>query len=379
MDHAPRLWDIQEMNKAAATAALFLILLTPVAAAAAPEACQCKHLESLQQELENALYEAAFFASLAKRLDAVEKRQADINRNDPTNREAGVSPGSASKNAREAIMKAEFRLPHAAVKDYKGPKSVEIETGKCTNVLAELKALAEGASCKEIGDVVLKHEEEHRNLCNQMGAEKYWTRLPSLVAAEEGERYAAQARAMRALLKKAIDGGKLRLSEEMEVTTSGQGMRAVYFYETKPFDLAGASNPGADEWTLTGEGARTGVIRSAEFPGMQCTPFGQLNDRHSASLTLDGLKMSLKTETVSGPGDVGLKCRVPGAGQGVGMSMRPLGESGGGEIFKDQRVRFLTEVTTDVATLDFARMLAANGMAASGYEKAMVELVCPAK
>lgn len=374
-DIAP--WEIPGMKHVFISAVLAAALAAP--AQAAPEACRCKHLESLQQELENALYEAKFFAELAKRLDAVEKKQADINKNDPTSRDAGTSPGSASKNARDAIMKQEFKLPHKAVKDYKGPASVEIETGKCTNDLGQLRALADGASCKEIGDVVLRHEEEHRNLCNRMGAEKYWTRLPSLIAAEEAERYAAQAKGMRELLKKAIDGGKLRLSDEMEITMTGQGARAVYFYETKPLELAGKSNPGADEWTLKGDGARSGVIRSAEFPGMQCTPFGQVNDKGSASLTLDGLKMSLKMQYVSLPGDVGLKCRAPGAGEGVGMSMRPLGETGSGEIFKDQRVNFLTEIKTDVATMDFARAMAGSGLTATGYAKATVELICPAQ
>lgn len=367
------------MKPALAPAALILWLLPLESVLASPEACQCKHLESLQQELENALYEADFFAGLSKRLDAIEKKQADLNKNDPANRDAGVSPGSASKQARDAIMTREFRLPNPAVKDYKGPKEVAVENGKCTNQLSDLEGLRDGASCKEIGDVVLKHEEEHRNLCNRMGAERYWTRLPSLVAVEEAERYAAQAKSIRDLLKKAIDGGKLRVSEEMEVTTSGQGMRAVYFYETRPFELEGKSNPGSDQWSLAGDGARTGVIRSAEFPGMQCTPFGQLNDKQSATLTLDGLKMSLRTQTVSQPGDVGLKCRVPGAGQGMGMSMRPPGETGSGEIFKDQRVRFLTEITTDVATMEFARAIAGSGMSATGYEKAAVELVCPAR
>ena len=39
------------------------------------DSCSCKNLESLQQELKNAVYEAGFFDSLSQRLDVIEKKQ----------------------------------------------------------------------------------------------------------------------------------------------------------------------------------------------------------------------------------------------------------------------------------------------------------------
>lgn len=366
------------METARALALLLLAAAIFSPARASTEACKCKHLESLQQEVENAEYEAKFFADLSKRLDAIEKKQADINKNDPSNRDAGVAPASASAQARDKAMANEFKLPNPAVKDYKGPKEVSVEKGKCTNALKDLEGLRDLSSCKEIGEATLKHEEEHRDICNRMGAEKYWTRLPSLIAAEEAERYAHQAAAIRDLLKKAIDGGKFRLSHEQEVTMTGQGFNAVYFYSTAPYDLEGKSKPGEGRWTLKGEGRQSGVIRRVNFPGMSCTPSGQLNDKSTGTLDTDGLKMGLSIRTDGLPGDVSLKCKAPG-GEGFGMSMRPPGESGSGEVFKDKKVSFLTETTEDVANMEFARTLAANGMSATGYAKATLELVCPAE
>ena len=344
---------------------------------AASEPCACKHLESVQQELENALYEAKFFADLSKRLDAVEKKQTDLNKNHPTHPDSGRSVLATSANERVAIMGKEFRLPHK-VKGYTGPTSVEVLQGTCKNNQADLDALSKGSSCKEIGDISLAHEAQHRALCEQMGKDKYWARLPSVIAAEEAQRYADQAKAMRALLKKVIDGGTMRIGEETEVTTTGQGFSATYFYSTPPFDLSGKSSPGADQWTLKGDGKRSGVIKRVTFPGMQCTPFGQLSDKNTGTLTLDGLSMRLIVEHTSQAGEIGMKCRV-GKQQGSGMSMRPQGEVGAGEVFKDERVRLMTEVVQDVANMDFAKALARGGMSASGYSKTRVELVCPAR
>lgn len=61
------------------------------------------------------------------------------------------------------------------------------------------------------------------------------------------------------------------------------------------------------------------------------------------------------------------------------MSMRPQGETGGGEIFRNERVRLLSEFVEDVARMDFAKTLAGGGMSATGYAKTRVELVRPAK
>ena len=82
--------------------------------------------------------------------------------------------------------------------------------------------------------------------------------------------------------------------------------------------------------------------------------------------------MSLNEKTKSVSGDIYLKC-----GKGIGMSMRPQNEVGGGTWFKDTQLKLASQFETDVSTLEFAKLLSQGGMSASGTHKATVTLVCP--
>ena len=64
------------------------IMLSAASPASALDSCSCRNLESLQQELANAVYETGFFESLSQQLDVIEKKQIEINK-DPTNPEFG--------------------------------------------------------------------------------------------------------------------------------------------------------------------------------------------------------------------------------------------------------------------------------------------------
>ena len=86
---------------------------SPRRRAFAQDSCSCKNLESLQQELKNAIYEAGFFDSLSQRLDVIEKKQIEINK-DPTNSDSGKLVLQVSATARKDIIAKEFRLPHPA-------------------------------------------------------------------------------------------------------------------------------------------------------------------------------------------------------------------------------------------------------------------------
>ena len=145
------------------------ILLAAAPSAFAQDSCSCKNLESLQQELKNAIYEAGFFQGLSQRLDVIEKQQIEINKN-PTNPESGKLVLQVSANARKDIIAKEYRLPHPNVAGYTGPDAVDMEAGKCTQDAANLEAMRKGSPCNEIADITLKHEEPHRDLCKTMGA-----------------------------------------------------------------------------------------------------------------------------------------------------------------------------------------------------------------
>ena len=340
--------------------------------ARALDSCSCRNLESLQQELENAVYEAKFFADLSKRLDDTEKKQADINKNDPTNPDAGRLVNQVSAEARKAIMAKEFKPPHRKVTGYTGPDTVDMEQDTCTQDQRMLDAMRDGSPCREIADITLEHEATHRRLCQSMGVDAYWARLPSLVAAEEAERYKAQADAMRKVLKKVIDDGTITIESVMEPRLKGPQFDVTYSYVMPKVELQGKSSPGPDSWTLKGKGKQAGTIKQMKVAGMSCKASGQLNDNMSLSFETDGLGMSLDIANVSTTGDIYIKCKG-----GFGQSMRPQGEAGSGTAFSGERLKNSSELVVPVAGMTFAKMIAQAGLSVSGEHKTTVTLVCP--
>ena len=369
------------MRRRLAAATVTAILASEGVADAAPEACACKHLESVQQELENAEYLQRFYVEVAKRLEVIEKRQAEIDK-DPTHKNAGLSTKQQTAAVRDEMFNRERKLPNPRVKGYSGPSKVDFDSVNCSNRQVDLDGLRDGASCKELGDFSLAHENGHRAICLAMNKAKknsYVSQAHSLDMLEESRLYGEQAKSTRALLKKLIDGAKFRVSEKSEMrVVARQGYDATYAYETAAFDLEGKSSPGADKWTLKGESRRSGVIKQIVIPGMQCTPYGKLNDKVTTAMTLDGLSMSMNILNTSALGDIGMRCRTPD-GQGFGQSMRPVGETGSGDVFKNARVKFSSEFIQNIADTPAGKILRQGGMSVSGASVTKVELICPAK
>ena len=307
------------------------ILLLAAPSAVAMDSCSCKNLESLQQELKNAVYEAGFFESLSQRLDVIEKKQIEINK-DPTNADSGKLVLQVSANARKDIIAKEFKLPHPKVTGYSGPDSVDMEAGKCTQDAADLEAMRKGSPCNEIADITLKHEAGASHALHIDGGRQILGRLPSEIAAEEAERYKAQADAMRGQLKRIIDEGTLTVEAIMEPHLTGPQFDVTYSYVTPKIEMKGKSSAASDNWTLDGKGSQAGTIKKAKIAGMSCKASGQLNDDVTMTFDTDGLTMSLNEKTKSASGDIYIKC-----GGGFGMSMRPKGDQGGGDLFTGAR------------------------------------------
>ena len=139
-----------------------------------------------------------------------------------------------------------------------------MESGKCTQDAADLEAMRKGSPCKEIADITLKHEEAHRTLCTSMGADRYWAGLPSEIAAEEAERYKAQADAMRGQLKRIIDEGTLTVEATMEPHLTGPQFDVTYSYVTPKIEMKGKSSAASDNWTLDGKGSQAGLDQEGQ-------------------------------------------------------------------------------------------------------------------
>lgn len=348
--------------------AFLLVLNFAPFAAAAP--CSCKNLESLQQETENARYEAQFFADLANRLKAFEGRQIEVNK-DPANPDSGKSVLVASAQERQRIMASEFRLPHGQVKDYTGPASVDMEPLTCSQKPADLAGLQSGAPCDEIGAISVAHETRHAADCEAMGAEAYWARLPSVIAAEEAARYAEQAKAMEDLLKGVIDKGTLTVEAVLTPTYSAQGFTARYSHTISKMELKGHSS-GAPEWALMGNGRQISRLEHVQIVGMSCTPSGELIEDAGLTARTDGFSLSLAGRMKYVSGQIKIKCR-----KGMGMSGFQPGEAGAGSYFEAEPFRPEMSMVRDVSTMAFAQIVKSGGINVTGEERVTVKLECP--
>ncbi|WP_192363992.1 hypothetical protein [Mesorhizobium mediterraneum] len=334
--------------------------------------CSCRNLRSVQEELKNAECEAMFFADMAAKLKAVEDPLIEAHKN-PTHPDSDVSIHDRSSRARAVIMRT-FKLPYNPAYGYSGPVTVGMKFGSCEQKPAELEALRAGSQCKEIADITLAHEAEHRERCARETAAVYWDRLPSQFAAEEAERYREQANAMRAQLKRIVDEGTITVEAKLEPRIKGPQFDATYSYVTPAIEMEGKSSPGSDSWTVNGKGKQSGKIKNAKIGGMTCKSSGQLNDDIDMALDTDGFVMSLKSKSTGRPGDIKLRCMG-----GYGMSMRPQGEVGSGEVFAAERFASEADVSQDVSTMPIAKILRQGGMSVSGKQTVTVRLVCPAE
>ncbi|MFT3987393.1 hypothetical protein [Aestuariivirga sp.] len=355
----------------ACSAAALLIILGAQARADSGDACSCKNLTSLQQEVENADYEKQFFTTLSERLKAIEAKQVEVNK-DPTNPDSGRSVLAVSGNARKEIMAKEFRLPHDPPDGYTGPKSVDLDAPACEQDPEQLKAMRNGSACKAIADITLSHEAAHTAKCKADTPAVYWDRLPSALAAEEAERYTEQAKAMRAELKRVVDGSTVRVSAIMEPHMTGPRFDVTYSYVMYPFELSSAGSGGGGLSIFKGDGKQAGTIKRVKLAGMSCTPSGQLNDDISMTMETDGFTMGMKQSSHARPGDVRLKCK-----HGSGMSLRPQSDSGSGPVFQGEPLQLSSTITRNVADMSFAKLLRQGGFSVDGKQVVTVDLVCP--
>ena len=99
----------QRMKLVAVVVAL-LVFACPALVFAAPKACSCKNLESIQQELKNALYLEKFMTQLSKKVADAEEEQRQLKKKEPNNPVSRRSVRDVSKEV-WTKEKAKLRVP----------------------------------------------------------------------------------------------------------------------------------------------------------------------------------------------------------------------------------------------------------------------------
>lgn len=342
----------------------------------ANKSCDCANLESIQQEVENAEYLEKFMRDLSDRLDKIEQEQVRVNQI-PTHPDSGRSVLSVSANARDQFMKPPsqgglFDLPHPQVKGYTGPQTVNVMPNTCQNEPGVLEALELGTPCRDIAEIVLRHEAVHRAECEAVGKDAYWDRLPSSMAAEEAERYAQQSREMRDLLKRVVGEGDWSIETSLDMKGSTSGFSGAWLITSDKASLEGGSASADGKLTLTGKTRGVSRMTQATVAGKGCTISGEFIDEVEFRMETDGFSVSMTEKTKSVSGQMKVSC-----GKGIGMSLRPSGEVGSGPIMEGEPLQTSQTVTQDASTMAFAQGMAGAGMTVTGSHNAT--LVCTPK
>ena len=216
--------------------AMVFIIVQP--AQASPPDCTCQNLTSLQQDYQNAVYLAEFFAQLSAHMEIYEDKFLERKETDPYFDKEFYSTSGAEK-ARYIDQK--MRIPNT-VDGYTGPDDVAMRHDKCTQYEEELAGIEAGSPCKGIADAALNHEAMHRKICEEMTIEAYWNRPQSELMAEEVQGYKQQARELKDELGHVLDEATIIYDGDWTFDLNIGGMaQYVYSYTGESEDIGNAT------------------------------------------------------------------------------------------------------------------------------------------
>lgn len=346
--------------------AVLAMLLMPQTAVAEypPQVCSCKNLESLQQDYQNAVYLEGFFRKLSNELKVSEA--SDLAK--------GISRDVIDAYGDQYyadVIRIVVKQPFPTVLGYTGPEELPMIRGTCEQDPALLEKMAKGSPCNGIADAALLHEFEHRELCKKLGADVYWDRFSSEFAADEADRYKAQAANLKAELRQVLEAAKIELIGEWHFSADAQGMMTSdHEHLTQSTDIGGATK--GDNWTMSGKGESSNSIVTMTIMGKSCTTSGSIRNAFDVAMTTDGLTFGLEIVSRRTEGDVAVKC-----GGGGGMSM-PTNDSYIGVIATGQPLVVGENPLDPDWVDDIKAMMAGSGLTISGEPNTRLSVTCEA-
>lgn len=303
--------SITLIHRAALSIAMAFIIVQ--SAQASPPDCTCKNLKSLQQDYQNAVYLAEFFAQLQAHMEIYEEEFLERKKTDPYFDKEFFSTTGAEK---AQYIENKMHIPNA-VEGYTGPDDVGMEHGTCEQNPIDLDRMEAGSPCKAIADAALNHEAMHRRICNEMTKtnQDYWGRRQSEYAAEEVKAYKQQAGELKDELRRVLDEATITYEADWTFDLNIGGVaQYAYTYSGESEDIGNAT--AGDTWTMSGKGTSTVAWIKAVFMGKKCTPSGAVDSTYDLKMTTDGLTFGLELTGQSSSGGLSVKCPGPGGGGG---------------------------------------------------------------
>lgn len=340
--------------------------------------CSCEHLPVLQAELRN-----------AQRLQNAFRNQIAALRG----MGAGASQGALQQFAGGAARSGLEQVP-----GYTGPSEVDyvpqgqnVDPGRFDAFTADqlcrmadsaaerLSQAARGSACDGIGEALRAHEGVHVSFCRRIGYRAYLAMHGADRAQEEVEAYAAQIATLRAVIARALERASVRLVFEQDVRTQmppNPLYTAVLIHSRGDLRASRAAVSG-DVIRMDGQGRQTTTV-SIEGPNCRMTGGSPYTIATRGGLETDGLEATLRYAIEGTLPSLGMQCRVPGAGQGWGMSMPvPVDTRGSTPPAATVPLRDGAEFVLDMAQSQAAQMVAGSGVRITGQAKLRLE--CPAR
>lgn len=391
-------------------------LAIPLDAQAAQEACKCEDFDKLQQELDNAVTLRDRHARKAEEMaDRIAKGVSKTKvAEDYARWETGADGagqgivgtagggaaakdqggGDAGKVTAISYTPAGLDLLGREIRmaDYTSPvteqgyttdrldpkKAKEVEDryrkqGKDLCDFADRAAVERSADatspCKEVRDLLVAHENIHRETCRRKGFFAFVDASPVDRALDEVKAYDAQIAALQKLLGQSLKGAEVQFEDASHVTYSGQMFNFRYSFTTEPTRAQIPDNDGKS-WSASLKGVHRTKADSIKIAGMSCTMTPITRD---VEMQLDASGKTARVTFVKfGPvGSAAIKC-PHGGGGGGSQSPDKSGES------VSLPLKLSAGRTDDVSKSRLAGMMA--GVAkVTGTTETKLGIICPAK
>lgn len=387
-----------------------VMLAIPLDAHATQQACKCEDFDKLQQELDNAVTLRDRHARKAEEMaDRIAKGASRTKvAEDYARWETGAdgagqgivgTAGGAGAGAPGNVVAISYTPAGLALlgrdihmSDYTSPVT---EQGYTTDRLDPKKAQAvedryrkqgkelcdfadraaversaEATSpCKEVRDLLVAHEQVHRDTCRRKGFFAFVDASPVDRALDEVKAYDAQIAALQKLLGQSLKGAEAQFEDASHIAYSGKMFNFRYSFTTEPARARIPDNDGKS-WSASLKGVHRTKADNIKIAGMSCsmTPFARDVEMR---LDADG-KTANVTFVQFGPvASAAIKCPRGGGGGGTAAPDKS-GETVSMPLKLDSRR------SDDVSKSSLASMMA--GVAkVSGTTETRLKIICPAQ
>jgi len=363
------------MNRLIYLSALMATLIS-VPSLAAPD-CDCSHLAALRQELKNA-------RTLQTRF---QQESANLKSMGPAN----------SSSAFQQFAQGPAGQGIQAPPGYNGPASVEYvpagdnlygdtSEGKSNadlcefskNTATDLGAVANGANCKDIAEAVRAHEDYHKSQCLAQGYKAYRDMHGADRAMEEANAYNAQAERLREGIRHVLEKATVEIWVDNKITMTSPPQNPLY--SGLGIDTNGrikATNNVSGQKELRFEGNGTYQFDFKPLGG-KCTPTGvPATIQARATVLTDGETAKVSWEPLGTMPRFGMRCRVPGGGQGFGMSIPvPFDSRSSAQNYIPLPFEDGAKVRMDMSKSQAAQIISRAGMSMSGYGEIGINIIC---